>query len=65
MQEQRDAASEAHYTTLKVAYGDLDADVEEMNAWRKRKLAAKSDLSVLNQHFGKSLLCKSIMSLRD
>ena len=59
MQEQRDAASEAHFTTLKVAYGDLDADTQDLDAWRDRKQATKSQLGTLDGQFSKLMIDSS------
>ena len=55
--EQRDAASAAHLATLKLAYGDLDADVRELNAWSRKKHETKSELDRLNGLFGKYHQC--------
>ena len=33
LQEQKEAASIAHYESLKFAYGDLDADIAELQSW--------------------------------
>ncbi len=40
-------------TTLKIAYGDLDADVEGLSAWCEKKMTVKAELNRLNKHFGK------------
>ena len=39
--------------TLKIAYGDLDADVEGLHVWCEKKMAVKSELSRLNRQFSK------------
>ena len=53
VQEQKDAASEAHLTTLKIAYGDLDGDMEGLNDWCEKKKSVKSEVNKLNKYFGK------------
>ena len=53
LQEQKEAASIAHYESLKYAYGDLDADIAELQSWSSRKTTIRSEANILNAFFGK------------
>ena len=43
----------AHYESLKHAYGDLDADIRELESWSKRKTTIRSESNMLSAFFGK------------
>ena len=53
LKEQKEAASIAHHESLKYAYGDLDADISELESWSKRKTTIRSESNMLSAFFGK------------